>query len=123
MRKFRHLPGMLAMLGLLTGCSTHWVKPNGSSPLWDLDDCGYQAEKRYPVKNEVVYSRDDDLDYNTGSYSCSKEERKRHKGYCPHRYRYRYQALKSDIVDVNSSTRSAFVDSCMTARGWTKAYK
>ncbi|WP_455820460.1 hypothetical protein [Pseudomonas cerasi] len=104
---------------LLAGCSTRWVKPNGSSPLWDLEFCDMDAEKRYPVKNEIVYRSNHDY---SGTGTCSKKERVENKGVCRSQYWHANPDWDSEIIDLNRDTRTRFITNCMQSRGWTKSY-
>lgn len=118
MLKYGSKLSAIIISSLLIGCSTHWVKPNGSSPLWDLDECSSEAEARYPIKNEVVYrSRYDYRDISI----CTEEARKKHYGSCP--VSLPTWKLDNDIVDVNSYTRDSFISGCMKRRGWIREYK
>lgn len=108
----RRVAGGLFSL-ILSGCSSHWEKPNGSSPLWDLDTCNIQAEARYPVKNEVVYSTSYDQ---LSTLSCTEEERKKDNKRCSSTRML--PTLRSGITDVNAATRMQLTEACMKGRGW-----
>lgn len=108
----------LLIYSLLIGCSSHWVKPDGSSPLWDLDKCSIQAEIRYPVKNEVLYRTKRDYSYIS---TCSKKKREKNDGSCY--FSLPTWELENDIVDVNRPTRNSFINSCMKMSGWIREYK
>lgn len=99
-----------------SGCATHWSKPSGASPLWDLDDCEYRAAQAYPIRNEVVYDSSTHYDYikceNQKTRECRKDKYERRQ----------YMEVNHSIEDVNARTRDTWIDACMVSKGWSQHY-
>lgn len=101
-----------AVVVVLTGCTTQWVKIRTTSE--DLvtakKNCDIQAEKKFPVKNEIAQK----TTYDTQYENCEKKED------CGgEKYRtIRLPQVESYVMDVNEESRRNEFTHCMNSRGW-----